>query len=185
MYPWAVWGAGAAAVPGCASEMDQRTPAFSGYIHKAPVDNQTSGENSNILTRCLIARKTQTKPHAASRPRLVLPLTNALDFFSVSSHKLYLNSVTVKVAGKGGWEQIQVILCSPVTPHPCSETCWTITLGSFWLKAWEWSADCINYRPEITADQGLSDNIYTRHFILLSFTAQWFSCIHTWTHVNT
>lgn len=110
-------------------------------------------ENTNKATRCLSVSSCSA---------------SAQDFFSVSSHKLYLNSVTVKVAGKGGWGQIQVILCSPVTQHPCSETCWTITPGSFWLKAWEWSADCINYRPEITADQGLSDNIYTGHFILLS-----------------
>lgn len=53
-------------MPDCASEMDQHTPASSGYTHKAPAGNLSSGENSNIRTQCLIAGKTQTNTHTHS-----------------------------------------------------------------------------------------------------------------------
>lgn len=90
-------------MPDCASEMDQHTPASSGYIHKAPAGNLSSGEDSNIRMQCLIAGKTQTNTHILflSPPALCLSNTNAQGLFTVSSHKLNPNSVIAQVAGRG------------------------------------------------------------------------------------
>lgn len=96
-------------MPGCALEMDLHTPASSGYTHKAPAGNQSSGENSNIRTQCLIAGKTQTNTHILflSPPPLCVSRTNAQGLFTVSSHKLNPNYVIVQVAGNGELGQIQ------------------------------------------------------------------------------
>ncbi len=96
-------------MPGCASEMDLHTPASSGYTHKAPAGNRSSGENSNIRTLCLIAGKTQTNTHILflSPPARCLTHTNAQGLFTVSSHKLNPNYVMAQVAGNGELGQIQ------------------------------------------------------------------------------
>lgn len=90
-------------MPGCALEMDQHTPASSGYIHKAPAGNPYSGENSNIHTWCLIAGKTQTNTHIPLL--LCLTHTNAQDFFTVTSHELNSNFMTARLQAMEGWNK--------------------------------------------------------------------------------
>lgn len=93
-------------MPGCASEMDRRTPAFSGYTRRAPADNQSSGEkqqhthsvfnykgNTNKAVRCCLVCSSL---FCLSRKRT--------GYLSVSIRiEPKLNFVTGKVAVKGGF----------------------------------------------------------------------------------
>ena len=90
-------------MPGCASEMDQHTPASSGYRHKAPAGNPSSGENSSIHTQCLIAGKTKTHIVFLSPPALCLSHTNAHDLLTVMTFQLNPNVAIVLVAGNEGF----------------------------------------------------------------------------------
>lgn len=160
-------------MPGCASEMDQHTPAFSGYIYKAPADNPSSGENSNILTWCLIAGKTQT--NILSLLLQLLRLTKKCTGFSLLSIHVCQHFVTEE-----SWQLIvktHATCRHPFYSHIATTSISMLPCSSF--KAWEWSTECSNKRTNMAADQGLSDTVNTDHFLLLSSMSQWVSHICT------
>ena len=107
-------------MPGCASEMDQHTPASSGYIRKAPAGNPSSGENSNTRTCCLIAGKTQTHIVFLSPPAPCLSHTHTHDLSTVTPFQLNPNVVIALVAGNEGFR----------TNTTCRNSSYTHTLVS-------------------------------------------------------
>lgn len=164
--------------------MDLHTPASSGYIHKTPAGNLSSGENNNKCIQCFFFCRENKNTHIL----FLSPLASMSPYCLFTQAKPKCCDYIGCRQSMGG-ANTTFILCGRVALPPCRQICWTITpVSSFWFKAWEWSADCSNLRAKITADQTLSDTINTGHFILLSCTPQWVfstSAGNTCTHMST
>lgn len=95
-------------MPGCASEMDLHTPASSGYIHKAPAGNLSSGEKQQH-THSVFNCRENTNTHTLFFCLLLLVCLpeQMHSLFMVSSHKLNPNAVKVQVAGNARMGQIR------------------------------------------------------------------------------